>query len=1423
MTALTLSAENIEGITGAFSGTVTVDTLSAIVEVNTAALFSTGIVDGTDVSATLSLTSPTVTITGLSNLEGAVDVGGILTVAGLLAAEGALNVSGNLSVEGAAEFTGFLTTVGGGLIGGDLTVAGILTQAGSSEVLGNFTVVGTTELTGVVDLGGDINIGGICNVIGDTNIGGFIDINGECNIAGALTVEGAVAINGGANILGLVFGVETPVTNFTSDIFIEGGIQTLPASPLGLTINCSALGIEPWLGLGGNFACNVGDLGYFHIGNVIGTVGVDIQGYGNIWCGADTNATSADGSKLNSALAVGGGVSIVKDVWIGGLINVAGKATVGGTLTVTGISSTSSSVNNLTTIVTSGGSSFLNAASNCNIVFTGTSSQTLRLSDATTIPLGYCYYITNNSTGIITINSSTGSFIDSLLSGQVVTILLISNGTSVGTWDISSSIPATDAWGSSGIITVSPISSTVAIGTAPMFITSTTNVANLNASSINGNTFAAPGIIGGTTANVGNFTVVNSTVVGTAAGFVYTNNGTGSSNMITGLAASLSGGNFGNVVIGQANTTNNASLFGFNYVSTGSNTNFASIGLVGSANTLKVLGTGQVLSNSYGVTGTSSGIVSILPQAASGTWNFNLPITSGAVGQVLTSQGGGSNAMVWTNSIGGGLTTVVSSGGTTTLTNSSNSNYLITGSTTQTFSMPDATTLTVGAEYTFNNNSSGVVTINTTLSSPICTIPNGGFQTLYLLNTSTANGSWDYHPSLPSGVSWGTVSMTCSNNISTTKSYFSTIATGSAPINVLSTTNCANLNASSINGNTFAVPGIIGGTTASVGNFTTINSTVTGTGPGFVYTNTGTGSANTMTAYAPSLTGGNFANAVIGQANSTNNAALFGFNYVSTGSSTNFASVGLVGSANSLEVLGTGQVTVPVNIASSSLTTGSFVTGGGIGCGGIVNMKSSGYVGSTSGIVSILPQAAAGTWNFNLPITAGSAGQVLTSQGGLGAAMTWGSAGSSGTVTSVGMTVPSFLSVSPSTITSTGTFAITATSTGTGNVVLSASPTLTGTVSGGIYNSSVTGTGPGFNYTNTGTGSANTITAYAPSITSGNFANMVIGQANSTNNAALFGYQFSGAGASNSFASVGLVGSADSLVVYGTGQVDIATNIASTTTTTGSLITPGGIGCGGQLTASTVQCNIYSQVSTSNNVISTTFTPTLSSGQYIAQQWGVNTSTNNGVILAYNYFGGSGSSTNNASFNINGQSHSLDINVPSATTSTTTGSVSVRNGGLGVEGGIICNGNISTNNNTNSFGYSEGTFTAVGTYANGSFNSYSFTTSGVTTGGFSCKYVKIGRMVTVSMNVGFSYGANSAYTVCINGLPYAPDQDMTQLASPQCNVTGLANDPSVYITTGYPTYIFICVVTGNGHPFAPQVGGASSQTFISTFTYYTTS
>lgn len=103
----------------------------------------------------------------------------------------------------------------------------------------------------------------------------------------------------------------------------------------------------------------------------------------------------------------------------------------------------------------------------------------------------------------------------------------------------------------------------------------------------------------------------------------------------------------------------------------------------------------------------------------------------------------------------------------------------------------------------------------------------------------------------------------------------------------------------------------------------------------------------------------------------------------------------------------------------------------------VLNLK-----GSNSGTISVIPQADSGTYNFNPPITAGNPGEVLTSQGGSNIAMTW-SAPSTGTVTSIGMTVPATIfSVSPSTITTSGTFSITASGTSGGVPYFSSASTI---------------------------------------------------------------------------------------------------------------------------------------------------------------------------------------------------------------------------------------------------------------------------------------------------------------------------------------------------------------------------------------------
>lgn len=76
------------------------------------------------------------------------------------------------------------------------------------------------------------------------------------------------------------------------------------------------------------------------------------------------------------------------------------------------------------------------------------------------------------------------------------------------------------------------------------------------------------------------------------------------------------------------------------------------------------------------LTGTSSGTITIQPQAAAGTYNWNLPTTAGSAGQLLVSGGGSTAPMTWLTPPAGAI---VGTSATQTLTNKSISVTQITG------------------------------------------------------------------------------------------------------------------------------------------------------------------------------------------------------------------------------------------------------------------------------------------------------------------------------------------------------------------------------------------------------------------------------------------------------------------------------------------------------------------------------------------------------------------------------------------------------------------------------------------------------------------------------------------------------------------------------------------------------------------------
>ena len=91
--------------------------------------------------------------------------------------------------------------------------------------------------------------------------------------------------------------------------------------------------------------------------------------------------------------------------------------------------------------------------------------------------------------------------------------LFASGGLSLGntTDPGATNLSVTGTIASASTVTGTQLISNIAIGTAPLTVTSTTNVANLNASSLSGATFAAPGAIGSGTASTGAFTTLGAT------------------------------------------------------------------------------------------------------------------------------------------------------------------------------------------------------------------------------------------------------------------------------------------------------------------------------------------------------------------------------------------------------------------------------------------------------------------------------------------------------------------------------------------------------------------------------------------------------------------------------------------------------------------------------------------------------------------------------------------------------------------------------------------------------------------------------------------------------------------------------------------------------------------------------------------------
>jgi hypothetical protein len=112
-------------------------------------------------------------------------------------------------------------------------------------------------------------------------------------------------------------------------------------------------------------------------------------------------------------------------------------------------------------------------------------------------------------------------------------------------------------------------------------------------------------------------------------------------------------------------------------------------------------------------------------------------------------------------------TATTAAGGTTTLTAASSYSQSLFGTGNQTFQLPDATTLTTGVAFVFNNNATGTLTLTDYASATIGTITSGGAAELILLANGTVAGTWNVHGFLPENVTWGTNALALGSTVIT--------------------------------------------------------------------------------------------------------------------------------------------------------------------------------------------------------------------------------------------------------------------------------------------------------------------------------------------------------------------------------------------------------------------------------------------------------------------------------------------------------------------------------------------------------------------------------------------------------------------------------------------------------------------------------
>ena len=296
-------------------------------------------------------------------------------------------------------------------------------------------------------------------------------------------------------------------------------------------------------------------------------------------------------------------------------------------------------------VAAAGTTTTLTVASVPNYVVTGSGGQTYKLPDATTLANGANYVFNNNqSSGTIVVQNNSTTTIATVQSGGYVDVILLSNATAAGTWDVHAFAPSNVSWSTNTLDYAGSITSSTWNGTAVAVNRGGTGASTATITSFNNITgYTASGATGTTSTNLVFSTspTLVTPILGTPTSVTLTNaTGLPLTTGVTGTLPIANGGT-GATTLAGANiaVVNVANTFTATQTFSGSTSVFGT-SLLDSNETVNVVASAPSSTTNFYV---QSGSVQYYTTSAANNWTLNIAFSSGtsmntalATGQSVT-------------------------------------------------------------------------------------------------------------------------------------------------------------------------------------------------------------------------------------------------------------------------------------------------------------------------------------------------------------------------------------------------------------------------------------------------------------------------------------------------------------------------------------------------------------------------------------------------------------------------------------------------------------------------------------------------------------------------------------------------------------------------------------------------------------------